>query len=130
MFGSSLIFSLLPIVLFGRIGKSSKLMSMRTIERRTLMTNSRNLRKPIRIRVTISTRHYKSEPAITKTGLSSATITLILKSAYEVLPGDTFNLRLTALGRMTTPIYPIMDNVRFFTHFFFTPNRLVWKNWA
>jgi hypothetical protein len=43
----------------------------------------------------------------------------------EVLPGDTFNLRLTALGRMTTPIYPIMDNVRFFTHFFFTPNRLV-----
>jgi hypothetical protein len=22
-----------------------------------------------------------------------------------------------------------MDNVRFFTHFFFTPNRLVWKNW-
>ena len=47
----------------------------------------------------------------------------------EVLPGDTFNLRLTALGRMTTPIYPIMDNVRFFTHFFFTPNRLVWKNW-
>jgi hypothetical protein len=23
-----------------------------------------------------------------------------------------------------------MDNVRFFTHFFFTPNRLVWKNWA
>jgi hypothetical protein len=45
------------------------------------------------------------------------------------LPGDTFNLRLTALGRMTTPIYPIMDNVRFFTHFFFTPNRLVWKNW-
>jgi hypothetical protein len=46
------------------------------------------------------------------------------------LPGDTFNLRLTALGRMTTPIYPIMDNVRFFTHFFFTPNRLVWKNWV
>ena len=47
----------------------------------------------------------------------------------EVLPGDTFNLRLTALGRMTTPIYPIMDNVRFYTHFFFTPNRLLWKNW-
>jgi hypothetical protein len=47
----------------------------------------------------------------------------------EVLPGDTFNLRLTALGRMTTPIYPIMDNVRFYTHFFFTPNRLVWDNW-
>ena len=47
----------------------------------------------------------------------------------EVLPGDTFNLRLTALGRMTTPIYPVMDNVRFYTHFFFTPNRLLWDNW-
>jgi hypothetical protein len=30
---------------------------------------------------------------------------------------------------MTTPLYPIMDNVRFYTHFFFTPNRLVWDNW-
>ena len=47
----------------------------------------------------------------------------------EVLPGDTFNLRLTALGRLATPIYPIMDNVRIFTHFFFVPNRLVWDHW-
>ena len=47
----------------------------------------------------------------------------------EVLPGDTFNLRLTALGRLATPIYPIMDNVRIFTHFFFVPNRLVWEHW-
>ena len=45
------------------------------------------------------------------------------------MPGDTFNLRLTALGRLATPIYPIMDNVRIFTHFFFTPNRILWEHW-
>ena len=29
----------------------------------------------------------------------------------EVLPGDTFNLRMTAFARMATPIYPVMDNL-------------------
>jgi hypothetical protein len=47
----------------------------------------------------------------------------------EVLPGDSFNLRLTALARMATPIFPIMDNLYFETHFFFVPNRLVWNHW-
>lgn len=47
----------------------------------------------------------------------------------EVLPGDTFNLNMTALCRMATPIYPIMDNLYLDTFFFFVPNRLVWSNW-
>lgn len=47
----------------------------------------------------------------------------------EVLPGDTFNLRMTAFCRMSTPIYPIMDNLHLDTFFFFVPNRLVWSNW-
>ena len=29
----------------------------------------------------------------------------------EVLPGDTFNLRMTAFTRMATPLFPIMDNL-------------------
>lgn len=29
----------------------------------------------------------------------------------EVLPGDTFNLKMTAFARMATPIFPIMDNL-------------------
>ena len=29
----------------------------------------------------------------------------------EVLPGDTFNLRMTAFARMATPIFPVMDNL-------------------
>jgi hypothetical protein len=47
----------------------------------------------------------------------------------EVLPGDTFNLKMTAFVRMATPIFPIMDNLHMDTFFFFIPNRLVWHNW-
>jgi len=49
--------------------------------------------------------------------------------ADEVLPGDTFNLHMTAFARMATPIYPLMDNAYLDTFFFFVPNRLVWSNW-
>ena len=48
----------------------------------------------------------------------------------EVLPGDTFNLRMTAFARMSTPIYPLMDNMYLDSFFFFVPNRLIWNNWV
>ena len=47
----------------------------------------------------------------------------------EVLPGDTFNLKMTAFARLATPLYPVMDNLHLDTFFFFVPNRLVWDNW-
>lgn len=47
----------------------------------------------------------------------------------EVLPGDTFNLQMTAFCRLATPIFPVMDNLHLDTFFFFVPNRLVWANW-
>lgn len=47
----------------------------------------------------------------------------------EALPGDTFNLKMAAFGRMATPITPIMDNIYFETFFFAVPNRLIWDNW-
>jgi hypothetical protein len=47
----------------------------------------------------------------------------------EVLPGDTFNFKMTAFARMATPIYPIMDNMKLDSFFFFVPNRLLWDNW-
>jgi len=47
----------------------------------------------------------------------------------EVLPGDTFNLSMTAFARLATPLYPIMDNMILDSFFFFVPNRLVWNNW-
>nr|QRQ90064.1 MAG: major capsid protein [Microviridae sp.] len=47
----------------------------------------------------------------------------------EVLPGDTFNLKMTAFARLATPLYPIMDNMHLDSFFFFVPNRLIWENW-
>ena len=47
----------------------------------------------------------------------------------EVLPGDTFNLNMTAFARLATPLYPIMDNLHLESFFFFVPNRLIWDNW-
>lgn len=47
----------------------------------------------------------------------------------EVLPGDTFNVKMHAIVRMATPIFPVMDNIYVDTFFFFVPNRLVWDNW-
>jgi len=47
----------------------------------------------------------------------------------EVLPGDTFSVRMTAFARLSTPLFPVMDNMHMDTFFFFVPNRLVWDNW-
>jgi len=47
----------------------------------------------------------------------------------EMLPGDTFNLNMTAFARLATPLYPIMDNMILDSFFFFVPNRLLWTNW-
>jgi len=47
----------------------------------------------------------------------------------EVLPGDHMKYDCTAYVRMATPYFPMMDNQRIDTHFFFVPNRLVWSNW-
>lgn len=47
----------------------------------------------------------------------------------EILPGDTFNLRMTAFARLSTPLFPVMDNMFLDTFFFFVPNRLTWENW-
>lgn len=48
----------------------------------------------------------------------------------EVLPGDTFNCRVTMFGRLATPLFPVMDNLHLDSFFFFVPNRLVWNNWV
>ena len=46
----------------------------------------------------------------------------------EALPGDTFNLSATLFSRMTTPIYPLMDNLFLDVHYFAVPLRLLWTN--
>jgi len=47
----------------------------------------------------------------------------------EALPGDTFNIKTSLFGRLSTPLKPIMDNMFLDVHFFSVPLRLVWSNW-
>ena len=47
----------------------------------------------------------------------------------EILPGDSFKLSMTAFARLSTPLFPIMDNLQLDSFFFFVPNRLLWDNW-
>ena len=47
----------------------------------------------------------------------------------EAVPGDTFNLRMTAFARLATPLHPFMDNMRLDSFFFAVPVRLLWSNW-
>lgn len=47
----------------------------------------------------------------------------------EILPGDTFKVNTSMVGRLQTPLAPAMDNLYFEYWFFFVPNRLTWTNW-
>lgn len=47
----------------------------------------------------------------------------------EVLPGDTFEMKTSAIIRGSTPIFPVMDNANLDIYFFYVPNRLVWDHW-
>ena len=48
----------------------------------------------------------------------------------DILPGDTFNVDMTFLARLTSPtVLPLMDNCVLTSFFFFVPYRLLWDNW-
>lgn len=47
----------------------------------------------------------------------------------EVLPSDTFIVDVSSVIRMSTPIYPTMDNSYADLFFYFIPTRLLWDHW-
>lgn len=47
----------------------------------------------------------------------------------EVLPGDTYQMDVSSLVRMSTPIFPVMDNAYLDLYFFYVPNRTIWEHW-
>lgn len=47
----------------------------------------------------------------------------------EVLPGDKWRVNTEIFMRMMPMLAPIMHRVNVYTHYFFVPNRLLWKNW-
>jgi hypothetical protein len=46
----------------------------------------------------------------------------------EALPGDTFSCNVSGFARLSTPTYPIMDNMVMDTFFFSVPIRQLWSN--
>lgn len=46
----------------------------------------------------------------------------------EVLPADTFKIDMNSLVRMSTPLYPVMDNCDIDYYMFFVPARLLWEH--
>lgn len=48
----------------------------------------------------------------------------------EVLPGDTWKLKMNLFARLSTPWFPVMDNIHIETQFFFAANRYLWDNWV
>lgn len=46
----------------------------------------------------------------------------------EVLPGDTFSIDQAAIIRMTTPIFPVMDNCYMDIYYFNVPCRIIWDH--
>ena len=52
-----------------------------------------------------------------------------LSEPFEVLPGDTFTVDMGAAVRMTTPVFPVMDDSFLDIFYFFVPTRLLWSHW-
>lgn len=46
----------------------------------------------------------------------------------QTIPGDTIKMDMSAFVRMTTPIYPVMDNAVIDVHFWYVPWRLLWDH--
>lgn len=89
-------------------------------------------------RIRVSQGHFSQVPNVT-IGRSKFNRSHVLKTTFdegklipifvdEVLPGDSFKLRVTTFTRMATPIFPVMDNLYLDTFFFFVPMRLIWDN--
>lgn len=49
---------------------------------------------------------------------------------WEVLPGDTINLKLHHVARLATPLFPVMDNMFLDFHFWFVSYRILWENFV
>ena len=47
----------------------------------------------------------------------------------EILPGDSFRVQSSILVRMSALLAPAMHRIDVTVHYFFVPNRLIYKNW-
>ena len=69
------------------------------------------------------TRHYNHKTTLNVGDLVPVYIEQL------VLPGDTFKINASAIARLTTPLFPTMDNCFGDIYFFAVPYRLVFDKW-
>ena len=48
----------------------------------------------------------------------------------DVVPGDKVSVKSSCVVRLAPMVYPVMHKVSAYIHYFFVPNRILWKNWA
>lgn len=77
------------------------------------------LRKPPRSKFDLS--HEKR--------LSTRMGKLVPVFVSEAMPNDTFRVNTEVMLRLAPLLAPIMHRVNVFVHFFFVPNRILWKDW-
>ncbi len=53
---------------------------------------------------------------------------LVPMGVWDVIPGDSWNVKTTILARLATPLRPLMDNLYIDTFYFFVPYRILWDN--
>lgn len=70
-------------------------------------------------------KFYKSTTH--KTSFNAASIIPIYVD--EVLPADSIKMKMSAVVRMSTPLFPTMDNAYLDIFWFYVPTRLIWTHW-
>ena len=63
-----------------------------------------------------------------KLSLKMGNLTPVL--CQEVIPGDVFNIRPEMFTRFAPLVFPTMHEINATLHFFYVPNRILWKNWG
>jgi len=53
---------------------------------------------------------------------------LVPMGVWDVIPGDSWNVKTTVVARLATPLQVLQDNIYIDTFFFFVPYRILWSN--
>ncbi len=53
---------------------------------------------------------------------------LVPNGIWDVIPGDSWNVKTTIVGRLATPLHPLQDNLYIDQFYFFVPYRILWDN--
>ncbi len=51
---------------------------------------------------------------------------LVPNGVWDVIPGDSWNVKTTIVARLATPLHPLQDNLYIDQFYFFVPYRILW----